>query len=52
MHWLWVHQYERGRGLIDSAWLHIVSRYEDLEFEGPFTRGGATVHIAADRPGC
>jgi hypothetical protein len=24
VHWLWVHPYERGQGLIDEAWPHMV----------------------------
>jgi hypothetical protein len=41
VHWLWVHPWERGLGLIDSAWPQISGEYDDLDFEGPFTVAGA-----------
>lgn len=38
--WVYVHPYERGRGLVDDAWDFILSTWSGIKFLGPFTTAG------------
>lgn len=38
--WVYVHPYERGRGLVDDAWPEIARLWPGIALEGPFTPAG------------
>lgn len=38
--WVYVHPYERGRGLIDNAWSHMSHHWPGIQLAGPFTKAG------------
>ncbi|MFI7461857.1 hypothetical protein [Nonomuraea sp. NPDC049646] len=38
--WVYVHPYERGRGLIDHTWAHMNRHWPGIQLAGPFTKAG------------
>jgi hypothetical protein len=41
--WVYVHPYERGRGLVDDAWPFVTERWPGIRLAGPFTPAGAAL---------
>ncbi|MEV0830091.1 hypothetical protein [Nonomuraea rubra] len=46
--WVYVDPYERGRGLIDEAWPHMLRSWPGLRFAGPFTMAGERLRDRLD----
>ncbi|WP_035841581.1 hypothetical protein [Kitasatospora azatica] len=38
MDWIWIHPYERGRGLMDVVWIDLEHRYGQFHIDGPYSR--------------
>ncbi|MGW4406538.1 hypothetical protein ACWEJ6_21090 [Nonomuraea sp. NPDC004702] len=48
--WVYVHPYERGRGLIDEVWPHMQQHYPGIRLAGPFTKAGERLSERLEGP--
>lgn len=48
--WVYVHPYERGRGLIDEVWPHITRHWPGIQLAGPFTKAGEKLRARLEGP--
>lgn len=48
--WVYVHPYERGRGLVDEVWPHVQRRWPGTRLAGPFTKAGEKLRERLEEP--